>query len=326
MTRNNVYAFGSVIQKYQDFYFGLTINKPYTTKTAFPSDDPTSYSNLKTNLDVVNVQPDIAWKQGDITYAAGLNIYSTDGLLKNRLDNTKFPESAYGIGNELTVKGSSTDLGYHLGIQYKMADNAFAGLAYYSPFTAHMKGSSYTSTGGFYTSNTDDTKADIRFPGVIRGDFIYAVKKYWIWKLTALYSSWSRQDSVIFENTALILPSTGNPIDINVLTNLHDTVTWVLANKLYFSKETAMTSFFMYDPSPTNQQDRGLITPEDDKIIIGVGLWKKLTKDIAADFTLATYFASRATLDNTNSSSNTMVGETRLNYAFALSAKFTFER
>lgn len=128
--------------------FGLGVNVLFGNQAAYSQNGPFRYSVTSADLQVVNIQPTVAFKFNDhFSLGAGLNVYDAYTGLNSHVPNP-IPDGADG---HFHFDGNGVAVGATAGLLWKITPQHSLGVVYRSPFTVNFHGD-----------------ADVNIPGVIK--------------------------------------------------------------------------------------------------------------------------------------------------------------
>jgi long-chain fatty acid transport protein len=128
--------------------FGLGVNVLFGNQAAYSQTGPFRYSVTSADLQVVNIQPTVAYKFNDhFSLGAGLNVYDSYTALNSHVPNP-IPEGADG---HFHFDGDGVALGATAGLMWKITPQHTIGVVYRSPFTVNFHGN-----------------ADVNIPGIVQ--------------------------------------------------------------------------------------------------------------------------------------------------------------
>ncbi|HTS17873.1 MAG TPA: outer membrane protein transport protein [Verrucomicrobiae bacterium] len=157
--------------------FGIGVNVPFGNEAVYNQNGPFRYLLTSANLQVINIQPTVAFKFNDhFSLGAGLNIYDVNTEL-----NSHIPVSP-SLDGRFHFDGNGLAEGATAGLLWKITPQHSIGIAYHSPFTVNYVGHADVNIPGVIQQHSDAT-ASMPFPQTIAGG--YAFRPIPQWKLEA---------------------------------------------------------------------------------------------------------------------------------------------
>jgi long-chain fatty acid transport protein len=139
--------------------FGLGINSIYPLAKSW--DDSSAFRNQIQNISIkpINFQPTVAYRLDALKLSVAAGIDVTHAIVSlQKTAYTMTPSGAEELGN-LGVDGTSTDVGYNVGAQWKPRNDLSFGIHYRSEITLHIKGDANflaTTQTGFIVTQIPD--------------------------------------------------------------------------------------------------------------------------------------------------------------------------
>ena len=195
--------------------------------------------------------------------------------------------------------------GGHLGVLYQFTENTRVGVTYFSPMNYHLKGdSTYTSNTQLVNSGDGNASAQWTFPEYVIASAFHSYEQF-DFMGTITWTHWSRMQDMnlnvnIPPNKLSIFPlPTPVQTEYKLKQGFKDTFA-ILLGMNYRLNEKFMLRFGMgYDQSPTNDTDRNLQLPDNDRYMLSMGLQYKFHEDTIIDFGYMHVFIRDAKLDYT---------------------------
>lgn len=142
----------------ENFVFGLGVMPEYGLGSAYNDNWTMNYNSTETTVMSFTVNPNIAWKCGDFSVAAGLRFLFFD------FEQYQYPFAGmtgspihYGRMNS-RLKGDNgiKDFGYQVGFKYDLTESFSIGAVYKSATTVHVNGKSEVSARESYAGAIGD--------------------------------------------------------------------------------------------------------------------------------------------------------------------------
>ncbi len=263
---------------------GFSATTPFGLATDYSETSIARYQATKSEIKTINLGPSVAYRMNDwLAFGIGfdaqyaefvqnvvVNLTGTDSVVKNKM--------------------SSWGYGWHAGAMLEAPTNTRLGLNFRSEMKHNFKGKS--REGG--DSNT--ATATATFPWLLDLSAQQAITD----KITALttisYSNWSSIESLTVKG--VLLP-VGPPQDVTQDLNFKNTWSFFGGLRYQFTDSIMFKVGGGYDQTPTNNTDRGLSLPDENRWIASAGIrWVPNSAKFATiDFGYAHLFPDTASID-----------------------------
>jgi long-chain fatty acid transport protein len=287
------------LQLNERLFLGLAVNSQYGLTTKPDNTDwAGSALAIKSRIFSVNVNPNVAYKvTPEFTVAAGLQVQYFDVLLYNGPGFSTTPGrrlEADDIGLGATAgftwkpaAGTQIGVGYRSAIKHDLEGTCSgASLTTYS--TALGVPSPYCNTNGIPGAPAGTVAADIILPEMVtfglRQELSPALALYG----TVEWSNWSR----ISHSVAITNQSNGSD---DVLSLAYKDGWFVSAGLEYkYSPSTTLRFGAGWEKSPTTDEDRTVMLPDNDRYWVSAGASYKFSDKLAVDLAYSHLFVDDA--------------------------------
>lgn len=185
---------------------GIGISAPFGLSTNYDADWVGRYHAIKSELQVININPSIAWKPQEwLSIGAGLNWQSADADLSNAIDfgllgfANSIPDFApHAADGSVLISGDDSNWGYNLGVLVQANDALRLGFHYRSGISHTLSGTARFSDvpEAFQPMFPDqDASAPLSLPGIISASLFWEINPQF-----SLFADWSRWNWSKFEN------------------------------------------------------------------------------------------------------------------------------
>lgn len=310
--------------------FGLSIVSPFGLSTNYPTNSAVRYSATRSQLETINVSPEIAWLLNDnISFGSGLDLQyarvkfnrvigSPAALIAATLPPTLLDSQTLNSGDSFAV-------GFHAGVLLMFNDrHTRLGVNYQSQMNHEFKGrsqlvgpladptfnllddESVANPNATFTSNNLFSN-NIPLPQIITISGYQDLNAKWALLGSVVYSGWSSFNSITLNNVAVGLP---NPAEEGffVQTTLNSVApenyrnTWRFAvGANYHMNDRFMIRFGGgYDQTPTVLSDRDVRLPDVDRWALAIGAHYQWRPNLGFDIGYSYLFADEdAVVNNT---------------------------
>jgi long-chain fatty acid transport protein len=172
-----------------------------------------------------------------------------------------------------SVKGDSHDIGWAVGLQKDLASGGTIGVSYLSGFSQDIEGTQTIAIAGI---NAVPARGTLELPSILSLGAIIPVSNK-----TDLMFDVSRYDWDTLSTTTI---TTTGGVDSALNFNYKDTTSISVGVEHDYGDGMVVRAGWMRDPTPTNDTDRSLMTPDGDRDWLTLGFSKELSKDLMLDF------------------------------------------
>jgi long-chain fatty acid transport protein len=303
----------------RDWRVGLAITVPFGLITSYSSTSAVRYQALKSEIDALDVNPNVAYKVNDwISIGAGATAEKVKAKLTNALDiggivgaqiDSAFHTVAFGPALSQTadgrsdVVGSSWGVGYNVGIQLKPWDeDTTIGLAYRSgihqkiqaraDFTVPSSLATLVAASGELTKT--NATADLSLPANAWIGITHHFSPRLAVDASYQYTQWSSYKTleIDFENPAQ--PSTVEH------ENYRDSSFVALGANYLLLDRLTVRSGIAFDQTPVQDKYRDYRLPDGNRYWISAGATYQLTDSIAISGAYAHLFIDSANVKQTD--------------------------
>lgn len=254
---------------------GFAINPTFADETEYDKNFVGRYSGLKTSIEVINLNPSVAYKVNDkLSLGAGINFAKAKVEFMQAIPTV----SPDGYG---TLKGDATGWGFNLGLMYQLTDATRVGLSYRSKIKFDLEGQQITTTG------TDRAiKADLEVPDTASLAFHHQANK----KLAILgdftWTGWSSLQAL-----SPLVAADGSRAVAPLRYNFKDTYRVGLGATYQLDEKWQLRAGTAFDKNPIpNDESRTMTVPDGDRIWLSLGARWKLSPKTSLDFGYAHVF------------------------------------
>ncbi|MEM8795657.1 MAG: outer membrane protein transport protein [Pseudomonadota bacterium] len=257
-------------------WFGVALNSPFGLATRSDPDSLEAASSQEFSALTFNFQPTIAYKFSErFSVAAGLQV--------QHFDVEQSSATLAGVNTELNATGSS--VGAIFGATFKPTDKTTIGLGYRSQMNVDLEGDIRTivTDPGFVglpaetIVGTAPARADLPLPDIVN----LGIKHQLTEKLSLLgsfsWENWSRLQAVP-------VVTTGGATAAAFEFNLSDSFFGSAGAEYEINDHFTVRAGIGYETSPTNDEDRSLALPDNNRLWLSFGGTHKLSEHIESDF------------------------------------------
>jgi long-chain fatty acid transport protein len=287
-----------------DLNLGLTVNVPFGLQTDYPDNFVGRYHALKTDLQIIDVNPNISYKvTPEFAVGAAFVARKTDAELTSAIDFGAIG-AAKGIPNSVpggadgfvSLKGSLWSYGFKAGFTYQPADNFHLGVGYQGAITLKVDGQvSYQNVPSLFQSVffNGGGKADVNLPDTASIGAVWDVSKDFSLAAEAARTGWSR-----FKELRVRFAS-GAPDSVTD-EKWNDTWFFSLGGTWKLDSAWTLRAGLAYDQTPIPDAYRTPRIPDGNRTWVSVGVGYAVSKSTAVDFGYTHIFAKDSSLGLTS--------------------------
>lgn len=311
--QQNAAANGGIFTLVPNFHYALPINEqwvlgfsiatPFGLKTDYGQDTALKYAATQTSLRTVDLTPGFGYKVNNwFSVGAGVDAVYLNGVF-NQVAGMGFP--LLDPANDTQSKNSGHDwgFGYHAGMLFELTQNDRIGLAYHSQVVNHLHGAStfegaLAGPAGVHESR--NLKANVTLPPYTALSYFHAFNSQWAAMGTVQYTQWNVLQNLSLQNVAMVdqnlTPTTGT---VNVSEHYHNA--WNFALGMHYSPIEKVTLKFGadYDQTPSHGVYRNVQLPDQNRIMLNIGVHWQFIKKMGVDFGYSHIFFKTADINNT---------------------------
>ncbi len=294
-------------------FLGLAINSQYglTTKP-----DNTDWAGsplaVKSRIFSVNVNPNIAYKvTPEFTVAAGVQVQYFDVLLYNGVNNAlslpgrRVEADDVGVGATAgftwkPAPGTQIGVGYRSAIKHDL-EGTCSGASLTTAATNPLGVSPYCNANRNPADVAGAVTADITLPEMVTFGLRQELSPVLALYGTVEWSNWSR-----ISHNVLITNQSGGSNDLLSIT--YEDGWFVSAGLEYnYSPETTLRFGAGWEKSPTSDEHRTVMLPDNDRYWVSAGASYKFSENMTLDFAYSHLFVDKAPITTTSSSLGTLL-------------------
>ncbi|OED50846.1 hypothetical protein ACH42_00605 [Endozoicomonas sp. (ex Bugula neritina AB1)] len=300
--------------------WGLGIYAPFGATSDYDTDWTGRYMANKTVVEVVNIQPTIAYKFNDqLSFGASVFGSFAKGELTRSIDFS----SASGTDGFSKMKGDDWGYGWSIGTIWQPTNKTSMGLSYRSKTKLTLKGDAEISNVpgalqqvlGLTSTITEKAKLGITLPENVELSLTHQLDDRWTVMAGANWTRWSR-----FKELVIVTDQDNGPIsgtlgsaqgannDPDVLTyvpeNWKDVWAFSLGTSYKYSDALTLKAGYARDNSPVQDEYRTARIPDADRNWLTVGAKYEMAQDWTLDAAYGYMFTSKVTINEKGHNSN----------------------
>ena len=249
-------------------YFGLGVFSPFGLGTVWEGDWEGRYLTTYSSLQTFNLNPNLAFKKGNLAVSAGLNVLRADLELKKKLLLPSFPDG------ESKLTDDTWGYGYNLGLLYHVNDSWQLGLSYRSEIKLSFDdGDVDFKVPAPLKSIFPDTKGkgDLDLPPSLTAGISFKPDTKWTLEFDVTWTGWSTYDElkVKFKD-----PVNGQYSSVQPK-KWEDVFAYRFGIKYRMSDRYTFRAGYIFDEAPMPNSTLDPQMPDGDRHIYTAGLdWK----------------------------------------------------
>lgn len=263
------------LQLTDKIWAGLAINSPFGLGTRSDPDSSEALSSQDFRAYSFNFQPTIAYKVNEYFSIAA-------GAQGQYIDVTQATRQVTGATTELNADGLS--FGFLLGATIKPSDKTTIGIGYRSQMDVDLEGDLRIRDGLGPNLNLSlgAAQADLALPDIVNVGITHQFTEKFTGLAQFSWENWSRLQSVAVNvDVNPGLPAVGG---IAFDFNLRDSFFYSLGGEYDATDKLKLRAGIAYETSPTNNEDRSLALPDNDRLWFSAGGTLKASELIEFDF------------------------------------------
>jgi len=213
-----------------------------------------------------HIKVDFSSIETSISLAGAIN-EKTNLSLGVMIQQLELDQDKLAANNTVTkLKGDSTDYGFVIGIQHRPSEDTTIGASYRSQVTHTVEG----------TLGTTPVTAPFQLPDILNLGVAHSMAANTRVYADATWYGWSAYD------VQMITSTTGTDIS-RVDSNYSNTLSFGLGVEHDYPNGLTARAGIMIDPTPTNDTDRTLASPDSDRTWFAAGLSKQASEALDLD-------------------------------------------
>lgn len=261
---------------------GLAVNPTFADETEYDKDFAGRYSGLRTKIQIINVNPSVAYKVNDaLSVAFGINFASADVEFNQAVPSSLGPTQPDGSG---TLKGDATGWGYNLGAMYQITKDTRLGLSYRSEIKFNLEGDK-AQTG----QATRSIYADLTTPDTASLALRHQFNDKWAALADFTWTGWSKLqklEPVFSDGSRAVAP---------LRYNFKDTYRVGLGATYELNDQWRLRFGAAYDKGAVpDEVSRTMTVPDQDRLWLALGAKWRITPKASLDIGYAHIFVKEA--------------------------------
>lgn len=298
------------IQPINDHWFaGLAFEIPYGLSTYYDQDSLARYFATKSKIAAYTISPSIAYKINEkVSIGAALDIQYLTAELDQAFDFAAVSQFNQG---DVFIQNKANDwsVGWNMGLYFQVTPAARLGLAYRSPISHIVKGSSRVSNVpsdfiGMTIAQAlglrdSDVSASLQLPETLTLSFLYDITPSWTTMADVQYTHWSNVDQLTLTfsgNPTGLSPNTHHLAPATVLLDYRDSVRVALGQEVKVNKHVLLRTGFAFDQTPARGSADLIRLPDGNRYWLTLGSGFRWKGGWALDLAYAHIFINDRTL------------------------------
>ncbi|SHF86367.1 long-chain fatty acid transport protein [Modicisalibacter ilicicola DSM 19980] len=267
-------------------HFGFGVYAPFGSKTDYEDTFEGRYFGNYTEVRVISAQPTLSYKINDqLAIGAGVTYNQVEGELRRQLpgDPSFNPEN----DTDARVDGDDEAWGYNIGVIYRPVPETTLGLTYRSKVDYTLEGDFEAIAPGGNIVRADDATLDLTTPETVNFSVTQQMTDRLELMFGASWARWSRFERILVEG------SQGNTIT-NEPQNYSNAWNYAVGAQYQLNPQWVLRTGLALDNTPTNDEDRSVRIPSDDRRIFSLGAGWTPIPDLTIDLAYS-YLTERGT-------------------------------
>ncbi|RUR46713.1 OmpP1/FadL family transporter [Vreelandella populi] len=270
--------------------FGFGVYAPFGSKTEYENDFQGRYFGDYTEVKVISAQPTVSYRLNDQwAVGAGVTYNKVDGELRRQVPgptNSLTYDSAGDIDSR--VEGDDEAWGYNLGVIYQPVPETTFGLTYRSKVDYTLDGTFVArDPAGNVVSADNSASLKLTTPETVNFSLTQQMTDRLKLMFGASWVRWSHFDEIRVTGGQI-------PNITDEQQNYSNAWAFATGGEYQLTPALALRAGVTLDYTPTNDQDRSVRIPSDDRRIFSIGAGWSPTPDMTLDFAYS-YLTERST-------------------------------
>ena len=266
--------------------FGFGVYAPFGSKTDYEDDFQGRYFGDYTEVTVVSAQPTVSYRFNDQwSVGAGVTYNQVEGELRRQLPSGTSFDPAADIDSR--VDGEDEAWGYNLGVIYRPVPETTLGLTYRSKVDYELEGNFSATDPLGNVVRSDTANLDLTTPETVNFSLTQQMTDRLKLMFGASWVRWSHFDEIRVVNDQ------GGPIT-DEPQNYENAWAFASGGEYQLTPTLALRAGVTLDFTPTNDEDRSVRIPSDDRRIFSLGAGWSPTPDLTIDVAYS-YLTERGT-------------------------------
>ena len=294
--------------------FGLAVTTPFGLKSQYNSDWVGRYQAIKSDLEIININPNIAYRVTDwLSIGGGPAIQHASAELTNAINSTTVARLANPLvpvgltlpDGSVRVTGDSLSVGYNLGVLAEISQGMRLGASYRSQISHRLEGSAMLNVPASLLADprfqNTLTRTDLKTPDIVTAAGSYHISPDLILLVEVQWTNWS-----VVKNLRVERP------DGSALTDQpeqwHGTWFASIGGSYHPDPSWTIRGGFAFDPTPIRNQFRTARLPDADRYWLAVGLGYTWTPRLRFDVAYVHIFGGSAPINEVSQTGDMLVG------------------
>lgn len=266
--------------------FGFGVYAPFGSKTDYEDDFQGRYFGDYTEVTVISAQPTVSYRFNDQwSVGAGITYNQVEGELRRQLPS----EATFNPNADIDsrVDGEDEAWGYNLGVIYQPVPETTLGLTYRSKVDYELEGDFSATAPAGNVVRSSAANLDLTTPETVN----FSLTQQMTDRLKLMFgASWVRWSQ--FEEIRVVDDQGG--LITNEEQNYSNAWAFATGGEYQLTPTLALRAGVTLDMTPTNDDDRSVRIPSDDRRIFSLGAGWTPTDDVTIDVAYS-YLSERGT-------------------------------
>jgi long-chain fatty acid transport protein len=297
-----------------DVKFGLALTAPFGLKSQYRSDWVGRYQAIKSDLETININPNIAYRVTDwLSIGGGPAIQHAGAELTSAINSTSVAHLANPLlpagfslpDGYVRVTGDSLSVGYNLGILAQVSPATRFGVSYRSQVSQRLEGTAALNVPAPLAADprfqSTPAHTDLKTPDIVSLAGSHQISPDLILLAEVQWTNWS-----VVKNLRVERPD-GSALS-DQPEQWHGTWFASIGASYYPAPNWTIRSGFAFDPTPVRNQFRTARIPDTDRYWLAVGLSYQWTADLHVDAAYVHIFGGGAPINEMSQTGDLLIG------------------
>lgn len=289
---------GYYIHPINDRWFaGIAVEVPFGLSTNYATDSIARYFATKSKITAYTFGPSAAYKINDkLSLGLGLNIQYLTAKLNQAYD---FAAVSQFNSGDVFIENNANDwgVGWNVGLLFQPTKLSRLGIAYRSPISHKLTGTSQVSNvpqdfiatfiAQAFGLRESNLSASLQLPESLTFSFAYDITPIWTTLADIQYVHWSNLKSItldFFGNPSHLNPATHHLPPTQLVLDYQDTVRVALGQEVKVNQHVVLRTGFAFDQTPSRGMAQIVRLPDGNRYWLTVGSgfrWARWAFDVA---------------------------------------------
>ncbi len=306
-----------------DLKFGLAVTSPFGLTTEYDSDWVGRYQGIRSELQTISVNPNIAYRVNDwLSVGGGIVVQYAKAELTNAVNSRTISGGAPLADGLFKVTGDDVGFGFNLAVLIEPRADTRFGLTYRSKINQTIKGdidftmpAPLSALAAFGDSGG---RASTTLPEIVTASVYHDLTPQLAIMADVQWTRWSRFKSLVIERD-------DGTVVRDQPQNWESTYFFSLGAAYKLDSAWTLRAGVAYDQSPVKDEFRTVRLPDEDRFWLAFGVGYRWNDAVVFDAAYARNFIRDGQIDERSATNDRLTGTYKTSIdLFAVSARIRF--